>query len=108
MSTLGNIIWLVFGGFFAGLGYMVGGAFLCLTIVGIPLGVPIIQLGIATMSPFGREVVEEETAGGLIEVILNALWVICLGLVLSASHLLNNISSSSPFRFFLLERDYNS
>ncbi|MFV1949667.1 MAG: YccF domain-containing protein, partial [Anaerolineales bacterium] len=34
MSVFGNIIWLIFGGFLAGLGYIIGGIALCLTIVG--------------------------------------------------------------------------
>ena len=38
MSVLGNIIWLVFGGFVTGLGYILGGLVLCLTIIGIPFG----------------------------------------------------------------------
>lgn len=33
MSLLGNIIWLIFGGFLTGLGYILGGLVLCLTII---------------------------------------------------------------------------
>ncbi|HEY9618530.1 MAG TPA: YccF domain-containing protein, partial [Microcoleaceae cyanobacterium] len=35
MSLLGNIIWLVFGGLMSGLGYIIGGLSICLTIIGI-------------------------------------------------------------------------
>ena len=38
MSVLGNIIWLVFGGFFMALEYLVSGFLLCCTIIGIPFG----------------------------------------------------------------------
>jgi uncharacterized membrane protein YccF (DUF307 family) len=38
MNTLGNLIWLLFGGFFSALGYVIGGIALCLTVVGIPFG----------------------------------------------------------------------
>jgi uncharacterized membrane protein YccF (DUF307 family) len=38
MNLLGNIIWLVFGGFMAAIGYVVGGFVLCITVVGIPWG----------------------------------------------------------------------
>ena len=55
MSLLGNIIWLIFGGFLSGLGYIVGGLSLCTTIVGIPFGWQTIKIGIATMTPFGKE-----------------------------------------------------
>ncbi len=59
MSVLGNIIWLVFGGFVTGLGYILGGLVLCLTIIGIPFGIQAIKLGTATMTPFGRKIVED-------------------------------------------------
>ena len=54
MSFLGNIIWLIFGGFLSGLGYILGGLLVSLTIVGIPFGKQAIKLGVATMSPFGE------------------------------------------------------
>jgi uncharacterized membrane protein YccF (DUF307 family) len=38
MSLVGNLIWLVFGGLLAGLGYILGGLSLCLTLIGIPFG----------------------------------------------------------------------
>ena len=49
MSVLGNVLWLIFGGIFPGLGYMFGGLALCLTIVGIPFGVRIIILWLVTI-----------------------------------------------------------
>ena len=50
MSVLGNIIWLIFGGFLSGLGYILGGLGLCITIVGIPFGVQAIKIGLATFA----------------------------------------------------------
>ena len=52
MSLLGNIIWLIFGGFLSGLGYIIGGLGTCLTIIGIPFGLQAIKIGFATMAPF--------------------------------------------------------
>ena len=45
MSIIGNIIWIVFGGLFMALEYMIGGILLCLTIVGIPFGLQVIFIG---------------------------------------------------------------
>lgn len=45
MSLIGNIIWLIFGGLLTGLGYILGGLSLCLTIIGIPFGWQSIKLG---------------------------------------------------------------
>src|SRR3954466_6156575 len=38
-STIGNIIWLVFAGIWLAIGHVVTGVALCLTIIGIPLGI---------------------------------------------------------------------
>lgn len=87
MSTFGNIIWLIFGGFLAGLGYILGGLLLCITIIGIPFGLQAIQLGVATMTPFGKEVVAEESGGGCLQVAFNIIWVLFIGWEIALSHL---------------------
>ncbi len=53
MSFLGNLIWLIFGGFVAGLGYILGGLVLCLTIIGIPFGLRV-MICPAVAVPFCR------------------------------------------------------
>jgi uncharacterized membrane protein YccF (DUF307 family) len=89
MSLLGNIIWLIFGGFFAGLGYIFGGLVLCLTIIGIPFGVQSIKLGIATFTPFGKEVVEGDHANSPLRVIFNLVWLIFFGWEIALAHLVS-------------------
>lgn len=88
MSLLGNIIWLVFGGFMTGLGYIVGGISTCLTIIGIPFGIEAIKLGIATFTPFGREVVRNSSADTPLALILNIIWLFLFGWAIALSHLL--------------------
>ncbi|MEI2689287.1 MAG: YccF domain-containing protein [Anaerolineae bacterium] len=87
MTLLGNIIWLIFGGFIAGLGYIIGGLLLCLTIIGIPFGVQAIKLGTATFAPFGKEVVEIEHANGCLRVVFNVLWLVLFGWEIALAHL---------------------
>lgn len=89
MSLLGNIIWLIFGGFLSGLGYIIGGLALCLTIVGIPFGLANIKLGFATFAPFGKKLVTDETAGGFLETVLNVVWVILFGWEIALLHLIH-------------------
>ena len=79
MSVLGNIIWLICGGFFTGLGYIIGGLALCLTIVGIPFGLQSIKLGAATMTPFGMEIVPAEDGGGALRPLFNIIWLVLFG-----------------------------
>jgi len=89
MSCLGNIIWLVFGGFLTGLGYIFGGLLLCLTIIGIPFGVQSIKLGIATFAPFGKEIVEGEHAKSPLRIIFNIIWLVLFGWEIALAHLVS-------------------
>jgi len=91
MSCLGNIIWMIFGGFVAGLGYIIGGLLVCLTIVGIPFGVQAIKLGVATMSPFGREIVPNQNASDSAHVVLNIIWAILFGWEIALAHLVHGL-----------------
>ncbi|MGK7928606.1 MAG: YccF domain-containing protein [Spirulina sp.] len=88
MSLLGNIIWLLFGGFLAGLGYIIGGLSLCITIIGIPFGIQTIKIGIATMTPFGREIVVTEETGSVLNTIFNIIWLFLFGWEIALTHLL--------------------
>ncbi|MEA5470761.1 YccF domain-containing protein [Spirulina sp. 06S082] len=88
MSLLGNIIWLIFGGFIAGLGYILGGISLCVTIIGIPFGIQAIKLGVATMTPFGREILISEETGSVINTIFNIIWLLVFGWGIALTHLL--------------------
>ncbi len=88
MSLLGNLVWLIFGGLLAGLGYIIGGVLLCLTIVGIPFGLQSIKLGMATFTPFGKEVVEGERANSPLRVIFNLIWLVLFGWEIALNHLL--------------------
>ena len=44
MSCLGNLIWMIFGGFFNALGWLFWGCIWCITIVGIPVGLQCFKL----------------------------------------------------------------
>jgi uncharacterized membrane protein YccF (DUF307 family) len=59
MSLIGNLVWLVFGGFFAALGYIFGGFLLCLTltIIGIPFARQHLKLVELSLMPFSRQVI---------------------------------------------------
>ena len=87
MSFLGNVIWLLFGGFVTGMGYILGGLAMCLTIIGIPFGVQSIKLGVAALTPFGREIVVTERASGFVAVVFDALWLLLFGWEIALVHL---------------------
>lgn len=87
MSFLGNILWLIFGGFLAGCGYILGGLALCLTIVGIPFGLMAIRIGFATFAPFGKKIVEGPDANSTLRVIFNLIWILLFGWEIAMAHL---------------------
>ena len=89
MSLLGNILWLIFGGLLSGLGYIIGGLGMCLTIVGIPFGVQSIKLGIATFAPFGKEVTQTEKGFGCLKIVFDVLWIVLFGWEIAVVHLIH-------------------
>ena len=91
MSLIGNIIWLVFGGFIAGIGYILGGLLISLTIVGIPLGKAAINLGVATMAPFGKEIVVTDKFDKPISFLFNVIWAILFGWEIAGAHLISGL-----------------
>ncbi len=87
MSTIGNIVFFVFGGFLIFFGYVLGGIFMCLTIIGIPFGFQCFKLAGGVIAPFGREVRARRQPDSALSVILNILWIILPGLELALMHL---------------------
>ena len=87
MSLLGNLVWLLFGGFLTGLGYLVLGAVMCLTIVGIPFGLQAIKVGLASFAPFGMEIEEAPGSGGALQTVANLIWLVFAGWALAVHHL---------------------
>jgi uncharacterized membrane protein YccF (DUF307 family) len=91
MSFFGNLIWLIFGGFLAGLGYMIAGLAVCITIVGIPFGMQAFQLGISTMAPFGKEVKQDRNSGNLLSLVFDVIWLLVAGWEIAAAHLIGGL-----------------
>jgi uncharacterized membrane protein YccF (DUF307 family) len=61
-STIGNIIWFVLAGWWLAIGHLLTGVLMCLTIIGIPLGLANFKLIPVSLTPFGREIVDFDQA----------------------------------------------
>ncbi len=61
-SVIGNVIWFVLAGWWLALGHLVTGVLMCLTIIGIPLGLANFKLVPVSLTPFGRTIVDVEQA----------------------------------------------
>lgn len=58
ISFLGNVIWFVFAGLWLSIGHLVTGVLMCLTIIGIPLGLASFKLIPISIAPLGKEIVD--------------------------------------------------
>lgn len=88
MNAIGNLIWLIFGGFFSAIGYFVGGFLLCISIIGIPFGLQCFKIGFMVLMPFGSKVVSDSSSTGCLSVIFNIIWLFSGGLYTALTHLL--------------------
>jgi uncharacterized membrane protein YccF (DUF307 family) len=59
-SGIGNVIWFVLCGWWLALAHLITGTLLCLTIIGIPLGLANYKLIPVSLLPLGREIVSVE------------------------------------------------
>ena len=57
LSVVGNILWFILAGWWLALEHLIVGILLCITIIGIPLGVGAFKMAGAALVPFGKEVV---------------------------------------------------
>lgn len=96
MSLLGNILWLILGGFFTGLAWWFAGLIAFISIIGIPWGRACFVIGQLSFMPFGKEVVnradvsgQEDIGTGALGMIGNIIWFIFAGLWLALAHLMS-------------------
>ena len=61
-SVIGNVLWVILFGWWLALGHLVAGLLLCLTIIGIPLGLASFKIIPITLVPLGARVVSSEHA----------------------------------------------
>lgn len=57
ISVVGNILWFILAGWWLALEHLVVGCLLCLTIIGIPLGIATLKMAGAALVPFGKQIV---------------------------------------------------
>jgi uncharacterized membrane protein YccF (DUF307 family) len=59
LSIVGNMLWFVLVGWWLALEHLLIGCLLCITIIGIPLGVGVFKMASAALVPFGRQIVNK-------------------------------------------------
>lgn len=80
MRIIGNVLWLVFGGMEAAIGYFTGSLAMACTIIGLPVAFQTFKIGLLCLWPFGAEIEDTDSLDGCIRIPLNVLWIIMGGL----------------------------
>ena len=91
MRTILNIIWVVLGGFWHFLGYMLAGIILCIPIITIPWAIASFRTANYALWPFGRTIVAKPSAG-VGSFLGNVIWVIFAGWWLALAHIVSGIA----------------
>lgn len=86
MKTIGNIIWVIFGGLIIFLLYLIGSIVLILTIIGIPFGIQTLKIAGFALWPFGRQVTAGPKADSALNIIMNVIWILIVGLQIAIVH----------------------
>jgi len=61
-SVVGNVIWFVFAGLWLAIGHLFTGIALCITIIGIPLGIASFKMIPVSLTPLGYRIVDVRSA----------------------------------------------
>lgn len=98
MSLLLNIIWIIFGGAWMALGWLIAGVVMALTIVGIPWAKAAINIALYTLMPFGYTAVPRDQYTGRGDIGTSALgtlgnivWFVLAGWWLALAHLITAV-----------------
>ena len=87
MKTLGNIIWLLFGGLLSAIVWYFLGLLLYVTIIGIPVGKQLFKLGSLTLFPFGKDVKTNFDK----HPIANVIWLILVGWEMAIAYVVTGV-----------------
>ena len=86
MKTLGNIIWLIFGGIIVCLEYLIASIGLMITIIGIPFGLQTLKMTRIALWPFGCKIRDDGGSSGCLSVFMNILWICIGGIPICLTH----------------------
>ena len=62
-SLIGNILWIILFGWWLAISHLVAGIALCLTIIGIPLGLANFKMIPISLLPLGVQIVDSDRVG---------------------------------------------
>jgi len=98
LSLLLNILWIVFGGLWMALGWVVAAVIMAITIIGLPWARAAFNIASYTLLPFGRTAVSRaehlgthDIGTGPFGLLGNIVWLLLAGWWLALGHLLTAV-----------------
>lgn len=92
-ALLLNVIWLVCGGFWMALGWLVAAILMFLTVIGIPFAFAALNMARYALMPFGQTTIETDSLGNSpIGALANLIWFVFAGWWLALLHFLHAVA----------------
>ena len=98
LSLLLNLLWIIFGGLWMAVGWLIAAAIMAITIIGIPWARAAFNIASYTMLPFGRKAVSRaehlgshDVGTGPFGLLGNIIWFVLAGWWLALGHLITAI-----------------
>ena len=98
LSLLLNLLWIIFGGLWMAIGWVVAAVIMAITIIGIPWARAAFNIALYTLLPFGQKAVsradhtgQEDFGTGPLGLLGNIIWLVLAGWWLALGHLITAI-----------------
>jgi uncharacterized membrane protein YccF (DUF307 family) len=95
MSLFLNVLWILFGGLWMAVGWLIAAVLMAITIIGLPWARAAYNIAVYTLLPFGQTAVSrtdyfgrDDIGTGPLGVIGNIIWLVLAGWWLALGHLL--------------------
>ena len=97
LSFLLNLLWIVFGGLWMAVGWVIAAFIMAITIIGLPWAWSALNIASYTLLPFGRKAVSRaeysghDVGTGPLGLLGNIIWLVLAGWWLALGHLITAI-----------------
>jgi uncharacterized membrane protein YccF (DUF307 family) len=99
LSFLLNVLWIIFGGLWMAVAWVIAAVIMAITIIGLPWARAAITIAAYTLLPFGQQAVsraeytgQQDIGTGTLGLIGNIVWLLLAGWWLALGHLITAIA----------------
>jgi uncharacterized membrane protein YccF (DUF307 family) len=97
VSLLLNVLWLLFGGIWMAVGWVIAAVVMAVTIIGLPWARAALSIALYTLLPFGHTVIPRDRDGredlgtGPLGFVGNLIWLVLAGWWLAVGHIVTAV-----------------